>query len=105
MHFIQLHLNNNFINKIHKKYNISKDDLFLLKYELKNKKISNNYYLAILCCELLPINIRLFKYQDINNIEIIYIKNKNVIDINIYNFNDLYELIISKLFINKIMSV
>jgi hypothetical protein len=112
--YILLHLNNSFIKLISKKYKISIKNTYLLKntlHTILNNSLNNlltqpmiiyNYELAVLCSELFPINIRIFKYIDINNIEIIYIKNKNLLELNIYSTGNVYELIVSKNYYNKI---
>ena len=94
--YILMHLNVSFMKKISKKYSISIKELYILKDELRQNIIKNNYLVSIISVELLPINIKIFKYINNDNIDIIYIKNNNLIDINIYNIGDIYELIIIK---------
>ena len=94
--YILMHLNISFIKKLSRKYSISIKELYILKDNLKKNIIKNNYLIGILCTELLPINIKIFKYIDNDNIEVVYIMNDNIIDINIYNIGDIYELIIMK---------
>ena len=105
--YIKIHMNKTFIKYIEKKYDIPYENIIQLKNQLKNQldntiidnTIIDNFLLSIICSEIFQINIKIYKYNSSEDIDMYDINDKELITLNIYNIDDIYEPIISKNFI------